>query len=303
MGVNPVIRSFHRRNAGHRFLTPKGAIDDVIRLSLKIYEYQSQLEQNIVLHVFLKLAMPESMFEKMKTEGMGSVNTFVFPDGAADRAYYIEVPTTEIQTMVNLVYQEMPDKILYFATLRDKTQMPREESGVAKFVDSSDEISNLLEKANNMEKAENEMIRMAARWENKKDPGNLVSYNKIFDIKSTNEQIAELVQIFKEDLGSPAFNKEMVKRLMVNMLGFVDEKKMKAIEQDLEYTIDPSLSLEDIDRLTSMGALQLVQMVKKYYPELREKSDEEVRKFITQNLEAFRAAHPVPQFQNEPTEE
>ncbi len=282
LGVVPVIASFAKRNPKHRFLTPQSPIDDVIRLSLKIFEYQSQLEQMIVAHAFMKLAMPEGMWKLIDKQGMGNFNALVFPDDLETKAYYIESSLSEIEKMIELVYEKLPNKILYFATIRDKVAMPREESGQAKFIDSADEIANLLEKANQMERIENQMVDLALKWQDVNDNFQII-YNKTFDIKSTNEQIEEVVKIFKQDMGSPTFNLEIVKRLMFNMLGEVPEKIKKEIEEDLKYSYDPSLSLDDIDSLTNFGILNAIKLAKKYNPELRNKTDSEVRKFISKN--------------------
>jgi hypothetical protein len=189
----------------------------------------------------------------------------------------------EIDKMIQLVYTTLPNKILYFATLRDKVAMPREESGTAKFIDSADEMANLLEKAQQMENIENAIVRLAMMWE--KDTSEFtITYNKIFDIKSINEQIAEIVEIFKQDLGSLSFNKEIVKRLMFNMLGHVSEDLKKKIDSDLEFTIDPGLNIEDIGTLIQTGIVNAVQMVRKYNPEYRDKEDDEIQKFIAENL-------------------
>lgn len=288
LGVVPVIRSFGKRNAKHYFLTPKSPLDDVIRLSLKIYEYQSQLEQMIVKHVFMKLALPEGMW-KLINKGLGNNNVLVYPDDmdAAVKPHYIESQLSEIETMTDLVYEKMPNKILYFATLRDKVEMPREESGVAKFVDSSDEISNLLNKANQMEKVENEMVQLALKWEKQEDEKAKVIYEKVFDIKSTYEQIEEVTKIFKEDLGSPSFAKAITERLMFNMLGHVSDKQKTAIREDLKNSIDPSLNIQDMDILLHAGIIKGIAAVKKYNPEMRDKSDEEIRKFMAENMKTI----------------
>jgi len=287
LGTVPVIRSFGKRNAAHYFLTPKSPLDDVVRLSLKIFEYQSQLEQMIVSHVFMKLAMPEGMWKLIKQEGIGNKNVFPFEDGTESKAYYIESQMSEIDKMIELVYTQMPNKILYFATLRDKTDQPREESGIAKFVDSSDEISNLLGKANQMEWIENQMVALALKWEKQKDPELKIVYEKVFDVKGTFQQIEEVVKIFKEDLGSPTFNKAIVKRLMFNMLGFVTEKQKKEIEKDLEYSIDPSLNIDDIDKLANAGILMARNLTRKYNPDMRDLEDTEIDKIIAENLKSI----------------
>lgn len=290
LGVVPVIASFSRRNAAHRFLTPKSPINDIVRLSLKIYEYQSQLEQMIVNHAFMKLAMPASMWKRLQKEGFGNFNVFTFDDDTEAKAYYIESNMSEIDKMIDLVYTTLPNKILYFATIRDKVAMPREESGEAKFIDSADEVSNLLEKAQVMEETENAMIKLALLWEGVTDKKAKVNYNKVFDIKGTNEQIQEIVDIFKEDLGSPAFNREIVKRLMFNMLGHVSDEIKKSIEKDLEFSFDPSLNLEDLNALAANGLLEVRKLVRKYNPELRDKDDKDIDAFIEGNLKRLRGA-------------
>jgi len=288
LGIVPVVASFSRRNAAHRFLTPQSPIDDIVRISLKIFEYQSQLEQMIVNHAFMKLAMPDAMWKMLKEKGMGNNNVFTFPDGTESKAYYIESTMSEIEKMIDLVYNILPNKILYFATIRDKVSMPREESGSAKFIDSGDEIANLVEKAQIMENVENSIVRLALRWEGIKEDVGTITYNKVFDIKSTNEQIQEIVKIFKDDLGSPSFNRQIVKRLMFNMLGHVPDKTRKEIETDLEYSFDPSLNLEDLNNLAANGFLQVRKLARKYNPELRKADDKKVDAFIAENLKKIR---------------
>ncbi len=280
----PVYRHFQRANPKHRFQTPVTALDDVFRLTLKTYEAQSQLEQMIINHVFMKLAMPTPMFEALKNEGAGNKNVLLFPPGlGTDKAYYVQSEFQEIKELKDLVFRLLPDKILYFATVRDKVSMPREESGTAKFIDSSEEISNLLDKANSMERAENAIIALARAWEGDEKEYS-VTYNKVFDIKSTNEQIEEIVKIFKQDMGSPKFNKTLVKRLMFNLLGEVSEKVRKEIEREIDEGIDPSLSIEDLDLLASRGFVDAVKLARKYNPQLKGKTEEEVKAFIQGNI-------------------
>ena len=301
LGRVPIIQVFDRRRPDHEYLTPRSPLDDIVRLTLKIFEYQSQLEQMIINHAFMKLAMPKGMWDAMK-DGFGNKNVFVFPNGTGseDRAYYIESTMQEIEKMINLVYTVLPDKIFYFATLRDKVAMPREESGKAKMIDSSDETTNLLHKANVMEWTEREMVKLAALWEKQSNPDFKIVYDKIFDIKSTYEQIEELERIFKQDMGSPQFNKEMMKRLMINMLGGADDETKTAIIDDLENSIDPAINTDDMDQLINYGILNAIKLARKYNPEWRQMSDDEIREMMMANLELVRASKPpAPMFGQE----
>ena len=68
-------------------------------------------------------------------------------------------------------------------------------------------------------------------------------------------------------MGSPTFNKEMFKRLMINMLGPVNQKIKDAIEDDLNYIFDPALSIADVESLINFGITNLFKLARRYNPE------------------------------------
>jgi len=290
LGVTPVYLHYQRRNPKYGFITPTTALDTVFRLTLKIFQYQSDFEQMIINHVFLKLVMPKSMWDAIKAEGMGNANVLVYPDDMdKDKAaYYLQSEYTELEEMKDLIFTTLPDKILYFATLRDKVSMPREESGTAKFIDSSDEITNLLEKANSMEKAENAIVKLVKKWEGD-DKDFKITYNKSFDIKSINEQLEELVKFMEHDMGSETFNKQLVTRVMFNVLGEVPEETKKQIEDEIKEGLDPALSIENIDILMNKGILNLIKLYKRFNNSKEDKklNDEQIMEKMATNLKAI----------------
>jgi len=289
----PVVRSFNAENPKNNFLTPLGAMDEVVKLSIKIFELMSQLDQMVISHIFLKIAMPRSMYEEMKKDGMGNYNIMIYPDGYQGvQAHYINTPATEMEQMVDLIFRKYPEMILQMATLRDKTNVPREESGVAKFIDSSDELANLIDKAEAMETTERNMTRLMKLWEGISGDKTTISYSKNFDVKSTNEMIDELIQIFKEDLHSPTFSKEAVKRVVRKFLGNVDENTWGKIAAEIDNDIDPALNLEDISALIDKGAIDVVKIAMRYNPDIKTKDD--AANFVRDNLARLRAVPGAP---------
>lgn len=298
LGIVPVIRSMALGNPKYNFQTPLTPLDEIVKISLKIFELLSMLDEMIISHIFLKIAMPKSMYEAVKAEGLGNWNIVPYPDGYEGiQAHYINTPATELETMIQLIFERYPYMILEMANIRSKVDKPREESGVAKFIDSSDELSNLIEKAENMERVEQEMTGLAALWQGIADPEYTISYSKNFDVKSANEQIAEIVTLFKEDLHSPEFAKEMVKRIQRKMLGNVDEGTWRRIEREVDAAIDPALSLADIELLIRLGILDPARIARRYNPELG--SDEAAMNFVLDNLNKQRAAVEVPAFESD----
>ncbi len=289
LGVVPVIRSFDGRNPKHDFQQPLSSLDEVVKLSLKIFELMSILDQIVIAHAFPKIAMPESMFKKIQDAGMGVFNVLIYPDRfEGQQAHYVEMPATEMEKIVELIFDKYPHTILEFASIRSKTDKPREESGIAKTVDSKDELDNLIDMAEAMEEAEQRMTELDAAWENLKNPEYTVSYSKNFDVATINEQLEQMIKLFKEDLHSPQFAKEMVKRVARKMLGNVSDKQWAEIEEEIDAGIDPALSLDDIRQLVDVGVLQLQRIAKRYNPELESMSDEQVTAWIEANLNLLR---------------
>lgn len=280
---------------GYNFQVPISPLNDVVSISLKIFEEMSRLDQMVVMHIFLRIAMPESMFKKIQEAGSGNVNALVYPDGYQGvQAHYVEVSGKEIETMIDLIFDKYPHMILEMADIRSKTDKPREESGVAKFIDSSDELANLIEKAESIEEIENRITDLYKRWEGIDGDNTTISYSKNFDVKSVNEQLQEMTTIFKEDLHAPTFAKALVKRVTRKMLGNIDEGTWANIEQEIEESVDPALDLADITTLINMGALNVTRIAKRYNPEL--KTDEDVAKFVQENLQQLRG---VPEFNSD----
>lgn len=272
---------------GYNFQVPISPLNDVVSISLKIFEEMSRLDQMVVMHIFLRIAMPESMFKKIQEAGTGNVNALVYPDGYQGvTAHYVEVSGKEIETMIDLIFDKYPHMILEMADIRSKTDKPREESGVAKFIDSSDELANLVEKAESIEEIEKRITDLYKRWENIEGDNTTISYSKNFDVKSVNEQLEEMTKIFKEDLHAPTFAKELVKRVTRKMLGNIDDGTWQDIEQEISESVDPALDLADITTLINMGALNVTRIAKRYNPDL--KTDADVAKFVQENLQQLR---------------
>lgn len=287
LGIVPVVRSIALGNPKNNFQTPLCLLADVVRISMKIYELMSQLDQIVIGHAFPKLAMPQSMFDKIKESGAGVFNILIYPDGyQGQQSHYIEMPSSEIESMIGMIFDKLPHMILEMATVRSKTDKPREESGVAKFIDSSDELSNLVDKAEGMEILEQQMTEIAARWERIRNPEFTVSYSKSFDVKTVNEQIADMVALFKEDLHAPSAAREMVKRVIRKMLGNVDKSVWTKIEEEIEASVDPALSLDDILKVIAAGGIDPVMLVQRYDPSI--KTEEEARKKLQENIALMR---------------
>lgn len=292
LGSVPVIPSIALGDPRHNFQVPISPFNDIVQISLKIFEEMSRLDQMIVHHIFLRIAMPETMFKKIQEHGAGNVNALLYPDGyKGQQAHYIEVSGTEIKTMIDLIFDKYPHMILEMADIRSKTDKPREESGVAKIVDSSDEMTNLIEKAEQMEEVENRMVDKWALWEKVTKHDTTISYSKNFDVKSVHEQLEEMTKLFKEDLHAPTFAKEVVKRVTRKMLGNVSESTWTKIEAEIDESIDPALNLEDISHLVGMGALNIVKIAMRYNPELKDEAT--AKQFILANQTLLRGITPA----------
>lgn len=299
LGVVPVYRSFAKRNPKFDFELPLPPLQEVTKIAYKLMELRSQFDQMIIGHVFQKIAMPESMYSKIKSSGAGVFNVLIYPDQyEGQQAHYVEMPATEMDSMVSLIFDKYPSMILEFASIRAKTDKPREESGIAKTVDSKDELDNLIDKAENMEDTELAMTKLDMAWEGESDPEMTISYSKNFDVKTVHEQLGQMVEIFKQDLHAPTFAKEIVKRVAKKMLGNVAASDWEKIEMEINEGIDPALSLEDINTLINMGALQILKVAKRYSPELKNKSDEEIAAWVKENMNLVRGAPVLPTDQN-----
>lgn len=294
LGRVPVISSIAIGDPKYNFHVPISPFDDMVRITLKIFETLSMLDEMIISHIWLKMAMPESMFEALK-QGGGNHNVLIFKDGyAGERAYYVETPGQEISTLINLIFEHYPRLLLELATIRSKTDKPREESGEAKFIDSGDELANLTDKAEAMERAEQQVSDLYAAWEDIQGHQTTISYSKNFDVKSLNETIEEMVKIFKQDLQAPTFAKEITKRVAKKMLGNVDDATWKSITEEIDASIDPALDLDDADKLINWGVINLVRMVMRYNPEIT--SEEQAREFLKNNVELLRGSMPPDDF-------
>lgn len=285
----PVIPSIAIGDPKYNFNQPISPFDDITRITLKIFEAVAMLDEMIISHIWLKLAMPQSMFDKIRETGAGNYNVLIFPDGyQGDRAYYIETPGTEIKTLIDLIFDKYPRLLLEMATIRSKTDKPREESGSAKFIDSSDELANLTDKAESMELAEQRMIDLYAIWESIADHNTTISYSKSFDVKPLNQMIEEMISIFKEDLQSPTFSREITKRVTRKMLGNVDAATWANIESEIDDSMDPALNLDDAEKLVSWGAINVTKYAMRYNPEIE--TEEQALQFIAKNLDIQRGS-------------
>ena len=213
LGEVPIVTLYNKKS-GIRMLGLSD-IQDIADINRNIYYLCSDAREIIENTAFPMLAIP---YEKgsMEEKEIGPRNILQFdPSEPNARPYWLEAPHSSLSEIREWVRQDIAEihRIAKLGGIRATEERSQPQSGVALELEHQQLHAVLSEKADNLEEAEREVLRLWARWQAKRFDGT-VDYPDEFSIRDLDRELERAIKAISLGLESRTFRKEVEKRLI-----------------------------------------------------------------------------------------
>jgi len=290
-GEVPVTVFYNKESLIYNLPIGISALKTIAEIDRKIYNLNSLLDEFLYRQCFAQMVMDKETLGQIIETG----TTRVLPvkeDGT--KPFFLEPPTGGAEFIVS-ERDRLVDSAYYHAMIRGDNYMSErtEQSGIAKAYDLHDSNQNIAQKAKNMETAENNVHRLLKPFHGEV----IAEYPNNFDIKTINEELKEMLDIFKADMGSVTYARAKAMTLVERDLENADPELLKKIKSEIEIAnpaLDFGQRLEGIKNLI----FSVEDIIKQENPG-RKESD--VKKQIERGLELKKAVEGEEPKKPEPT--
>jgi hypothetical protein len=235
LGFVPITCVVNKRSKKVRDFLGISALADIAFITRDIFNSLSELKQILRDQTFAFLAVQGDASEYDELS-VGTTKGLLYP---ADRnvPQYISPPSSNADTYFSHIDRQV-SYIFRLAKLEGGSakysgQNAVEQSGVSKAWDFNETNSGLASKAANLEDGESKIWKQVARWRGKKEWDGYVKYPNDFNVKSLNEDLAELEAEARLNLGNLYMievKKAIVKKKFPRMPEEIVNKMIKEIE-------------------------------------------------------------------------
>ena len=270
--VIPVLRINHMET--EEPFSPQGLVDEIAYLDRTVANYLSNLDAIIQDQTFSQLVLPgqalnpgeeghDKMLEMSTKRAFtydgesGTAPTYISPD-ASQAKLIIEV----IKMIIGEIYHSVG--MAGERTKQDNAQGIDNSSGVAKAYDFERMNALLCAKADQLDRAENEMMRFVCLWAGEAMPeADLVKYPDSYDVRTLPDEfeIAQNLSILEAPeslrrVQMTAVMDKMFPRLAASI-------RDKIIKEMKDWPADPLAQMQDVIQLTGSGDGKPVKSVLK----------------------------------------
>jgi len=227
MGEIPFVivrnRGFNARFEG------RSDIADIADINRRIYRLDSDLDEIIENTAYPMLEAPHGGSDIIG----GSSNIVEYdPENPTARHAWLEPPHSSLAEIRN-VRADCVDDILAIAKTGAEGQDKTAKSGVSLEIEFQQLNAILAEKAENMEKVENRIFYLFAKWQNFKGELGDVEYVRKFGIRDLSTDLDNAIKA-RGAIQSRTFDKEQAVNLASRVLADVDTETMLAIKTELD---------------------------------------------------------------------
>ncbi|MEX6428141.1 hypothetical protein [Providencia manganoxydans] len=258
LGVVPAFPVDCMGNAESRYFSPS-LIDDIAYLDRAVANYLSNLDAIIQDQTFSQLAIPvQSMMpgddDHKKVLEFGTKRVFTYDAEGGSQPFYMSPDPKQasmiiqtVQTVINEIYHSVG--VAGERTKQDNAKGIDNSSGAAKAYDFQRVNSLLITKAERLQRAERQMLSLAAKWmgdtTNQEEIGKLVAYPESFDIRGLMDEFSVAKEL--KDIEAPeSVRRHQMKILIEKIFPNVSKTMKEEFEKDLKAfpPKKPELDLE-----------------------------------------------------------
>lgn len=243
LGVVPVFPVDCIGESESPYFSPS-LIDDIAYLDRAVANYLSNLDAIIQDQTFSQLAIPvQSLLpgdeNHTKVLEMGTKRVFTFDSESGNQPFYLspdpkqaQMIITTIKTVINEIYHSVG--VAGERTKQDNAQGIDNSSGAAKMYDFQRINSLLVTKAERLERAERQMMELAAKWMGIEldEDHSLIAYPESFDIRGLTDEfaVAEKLSLLQ---APDSVRRHQMEMLIEKIFPNISEAMQKEFKKDL----------------------------------------------------------------------
>ena len=238
MGMVPVVNLYNKRS-GIRMLGISD-IQDIADINRNIYYLCSDAREIIENTAFPMLALPYTRGVGEDEREIGPRNIIQFDPGEPNsKPYWLEAPHSSLSEIREWVKQDIAEihRIAKMGGVKATEDLSQPRSGIAIELEYQQLHATLSEKADNLEQAETEILRLWAGWEGREFDGR-IDYPDDFSVRDLDRDLERALRVQDVKIQSPTFRRELQKKIAVSVFPKMDEKTMKRIEEEIDGAED-----------------------------------------------------------------
>ncbi|KLU17140.1 MULTISPECIES: hypothetical protein [Xenorhabdus] len=246
LGVVPVFPVDCMGNAQSRYFSPS-LIDDIAYLDRAVANYLSNLDAIIQDQTFSQLAIPvQAMMpgdeNHTKVLEFGTKRVFTYDAEGGSQPFYMSPDPKQasmiiqtVQTVINEIYHSVG--VAGERTKQDNAKGIDNSSGAAKAYDFQRVNSLLITKAERLQRAERQMLYLAAKWmgqeKTQEEIDELVAYPESFDVRGLMDEF-DVAKQLKEIEAPESVRRHQMDILIEKIFPNVSKEMRSAFDKDLE---------------------------------------------------------------------
>ncbi len=234
LGVVPLVTLYIKSST----VRMKGISDleDIADINKNIYYLCSDAKEIIENTAFPMLAVPYSKMTSDDEIEVGPKNIFQFdPELTSGKPYWLEAPHSSLSEIREWVRQDINEihRIAKMGGARATEGASRSQSGVALELEYQQLHALLSEKADNIEQAERDVLKLWARWEGRDFDG-FVDYPDDFSVRDLMNDLDKSIKAQGAVVTSETFNKELQKNIVDTVLPKLSDEVRVKIREEIE---------------------------------------------------------------------
>ena len=255
LGQVPLITHYHKNI--DLDLVGESMLNGVAETNRSIFNWCSDVDEMIARQTFSQLICPDDgsmLTDEVDEQGkssalkkVGSSTIFTFPSDSRHAPAFISPDTKQIDIIWDMVQHHVLEMFRMAGLVSEKSSIVQlqQRTGKAQEFEFLDMAVFFANKAKQLEHTENKMNELFYKWLDLSDTPERVHYPEKFDIISP-EEIVDLFTKVTLNTVSGTLNKEMAKRLVLQVLPHAEDEVVRKIYKE----IDENKILEDPTILT-----------------------------------------------------
>ncbi|MBI5599196.1 MAG: phage portal protein [Deltaproteobacteria bacterium] len=232
LGVVPVVNLYNKRSGMGMF--GLSDIQDIADINKNIYYLCSDAKEIIENTAFPMLALP---YEKGAGEKeVGPKNILQFdPSEPNSRPYWLEAPHSSLTEIRQWVQQDIAEifRIAKMGGVKATEDSTQPRSGVALELEQQQMHAALAEKADNVEHAEREVLKLWGMWEGLEFDGG-IDYPDDFSVREIERDLEGAFRALDVGIESRTFARELQKTIAAAVLPKLDETVKGEIMREID---------------------------------------------------------------------
>ena len=251
LGEIPIVSLYNKKTDIR--MVGQSDINDIADINKNIYYLCSDAKEIIENTAFPMLAMPYSKGGEETQVGPKNILEFD-PEVANGSPFWLEAPHSSLAEIREWVMQDAQEiaRVALMGGIRNIEGSTQPWSGISIEQMAQQLLAVLIDKADNCEQAELDILRLWAKWEGKEFKGN-IDYNRDFAVRDMTISLQNAVTARTAGINSLTFEKARQKEVVRATLPRLEEANRDTIYSEIDINTktlpanDPGPAVDDND--------------------------------------------------------